>query len=465
LIGKVLQSKIKEMSIESIDSASPQSSRTGWWTPRLAGPVIAAAVLRLTLLAIALARTGISAITPVDIDSYLIPGRNLLLHGRYIADGVPALWRTPGYSLFLAITSLAGLPVTALANLILSVFTVLLVWKLGLAASDDKRIALVAAWIFAFEPISIVHSVTLMSETLFLVLFLLSLVRLVEFLRVRRLRLLAVAGLWLAAATFVRPVTYYLPIFLALGLFAVLFRVPGLRWKAPAVLLISVLPCLAAWQIRNWVETGYGGFSSAAEINLYYWDAVGVTARVEHRSFSDVQNEFDTRVVSDQTGAPDSRSLVFMRSEALRIIRAHYGVYLRLCFVSLIETAFNPGAGHFDSLLIPGYGDLGHNSGIIDEGPVRWGITLVKTDPWIATEKAAFAVVLLGLYLFAARGVFRGGMHTANLWLLLGTSFYFLAITALIMGVGADARYRLPIMPIVCIFAAAGFQRKKTIAQ
>jgi len=73
--------------------------------------------------------------------------------------------------------------------------------------------------------------------------------------------------------------------------------------------------------------------------------------------------------------------------------------------------------------------------------------------------------VLLGLYLFAARGVFRGGMHTANLWLLLGTSFYFLAITALIMGVGADARYRLPIMPIVCIFAAAGFQRKKTIAQ
>jgi hypothetical protein len=448
------------MNIELSDSNLSRSQKTEWWTPRLAGPVIAAAVVRLALLSVALARTGI---TPVDIDDYLIPGRNLLLHGRYIADGMPALMRTPGYSLFLAITSLAGLPAAVVANVILSVFSVILVWRLARTSFSDDRIALVAAWIFAFEPLSVVLSVVLLSETLFLALFLISMERLAAFLRTRHLQALAVAGLWLTAATFVRPVTYYLAVPLALGLFIVLARVPGLRWKAPAVLLLSVLPWLSAWQMRNWVETGYSGFTSITEINLYFWDAADVTARVEHRNLSDVQNEYNDRVVSDQTGAPDSRSLVFMRSEALRVIRAHYGVYLRVCFVSLVKTAFNPGAGHFDILLIPGYEDLGHNSGLIDEGPVRWGIVLIKNYPWVATEKAALAVVLLGLYLFAARGVFRGGLHTTNLWLLLGTSLYFLAISALIMGEGAVSRYRLPIMPIVCIFAAAGILRTKTM--
>jgi hypothetical protein len=45
-------------------------------------------------------------------------------------------------------------------------------------------------------------------------------------------------------------------------------------------------------------------------------------------------------------------------------------------------------------------------------------------------EKAAFGVVLLGLYLLAARGLFRADLQNPCLWLLLGTSLYFLATVA-----------------------------------
>jgi len=175
------------MSIESRGFAANLCSENEWWTPRLAGPLIAAAVVRLTLLAVVLARAGTSALINTDTNSYLIPGRNLLLHGSFVADGSPDLLRTPGYALFLAVTSLAGLPAAALANVILSVFCVLLVWKLGRAVFDDGRIALGAAWIFAFEPIAVVNSVLLISETLFLALFLLSLERFAAFLRGRSL--------------------------------------------------------------------------------------------------------------------------------------------------------------------------------------------------------------------------------------------------------------------------------------
>ncbi len=481
------------MPVESAETSGPNahsSPGTEWWTPRLAGPIMAAAVLRIALLAAALARVGTSAILQNDTCSYLTPGRNLLQHGRFIADGMPDLIRTPGYPLLLAVTSLGGLPMAAAANAILSVFTVLLVWRLGRTVFGDERIAMGAAWIFAFEPVSVSHSAFLLSESLFLVLFLLSMERLATFLRGRRLPTLAAAGLWLAAAIFVRPIAYYLPVALALGLLLVLARVPGLRWKAPAVLLICVLPWLAAWQIRNRVETGYGGFSSVSEVNLYFFTAAEVTARVEHRNWDDVRKGQGNTVFTnhsgqayllqpylarhpEQAGWSQGQRLAYMHSEAVHVMRAHTGVYLGLCVRSLAKMVSNNGAQYFEHLLIPG--NSVPAAGFINDGPARWWNSLVKTYPttylWIAAAKAVLAFMLLGLYLLAARGivlaargVFRGRMHDACLWLLLGTSLYFLAAAAAAAGPIADARLRMPAMPSVCIFASAGFRRTKAIA-
>jgi hypothetical protein len=469
------------MSIKLNGPAANPGFRTEWWTPRLAGPLIAAAAIRFTLLAVALYRGGIENLIDSDTSSYLEPGRNLLLHGRFYADGVPDLVRTPGYPLFLAITSLGGMPSTAVIQVILSVFSVLLVWKLGRTAFGDERIALIAAWIFAFEPISIIFSVDLLSETLFLALLLLSMERIAEFLRGRSLRVLAMAGLWLTAATFVRPVTYYLPFALAVGLFIVLARVPGLRWKAPAVLLISVLPWLVAWQIRNKIETGYSGFTSAMELNLYFYDAAGVIARIENRDLFDVNKELGIirftnnsqqfylyppylALHPEQAGWNQGQRLAFMRSEAMRIIRAHYGVFLHECLRSFFRIIFEPGAGLYYGLLYPDAPN--HVIGLArDKGIAREMIELANAYPWVAVEKAAFAVVLLGLYLFAARGILRVGMHNACVWLLLGISLYFIAISTMAGVQNAGARFRLPIMPFVCILAAAGVRSTKALAR
>jgi hypothetical protein len=434
--------------------ASP-GFKAEWWTPRLAGPVIAAAVVRLALLAATLLRSGIGALIQGDTISYLEPGRNLLLHGRFVAEGVPDLLRTPGYPLFLALTSLAGLPAAAVANVLLSVFSVILVWRLGRTVSDDPRVALGAAWIFAFEPVSIVNSVVLLSETLFLALFLLSLERLTAFLRGRRLPVLAVSGLWLAAATLVRPVTYYLPAALAAGLFL-------------------VLPWLAAWQIRNKIETGYGGLTSVSDVNLYFFVAPDVAARAGHRDFTEVRDALGygcgpgcgeqvylyPRYVAlhpEQAQWSQGQRLAFMHSEAVRVIRAHEGVYLLASLPHLFEAVFDPGAGAFNSLLNVG-SSRQVDSLINYRNPVEGTIALAKAYPWIAIEKAIFEVVLLGMFLLAARGILCGGIPGAYLGLLIGLSLYFFAVSSAAAGAGVTARYRLPVMPLVCILAAAGLR-------
>ncbi len=445
---------------------------TGWWTPRLAGPVIAAAVVRFGLLAAALVRVGSDSLSKADTAGYLIPGRNLLMHGRFVADGVPDLLRTPGYSLFLALTSLPGAPVAAAANVILSVVSVILVWRLGKAVFGDDRIAIAGAWIFAFEPTSIASSVALLAETLFVALLLLSMERFVVFLRHRRLCALAISGLSLAAATFAKPVVYYLPLALVVGLVVVFARVPGLRWKAPAVLLVSLVPWLAAWQIRNRVETGYGGFCSISEVNLYFYEAGDVLAKAEHKDFSAVLQGLGytsfvgnsgqqyledgyTAVHPEQVNWSQAQRLAFIRASAIHIVRSHFGTYLRsTCLANLSNMLFSPGAQSFDRLLVRA--KSAPNNSFADLGSMRWALQLAHTHPARTTAELILALVLAGLYLLAARGIMHLDLRDAGLWLLLGVAIYFCAVYAVAGTVTPDARFRLPLMPILCLLAAAG---------
>jgi hypothetical protein len=89
------------MSIESSNLTANPSLKTAWWTQRLTGPVAAAFGIRAAFMALLVARNGTGALALGDTNSYLIPGRNLLLHGGFVADGVPNLLRTPGYPIFL----------------------------------------------------------------------------------------------------------------------------------------------------------------------------------------------------------------------------------------------------------------------------------------------------------------------------------------------------------------------------
>lgn len=437
-----------------------------WFTPQLAAPVIAAALVRLDLLAVVLVRSGSGALYRADTLSYLEPGRNLLLHGRFAEAGLPDIARTPGYALFLALACLAGPIAAALAQVILSAFSTVLVWRLARAVFSDERIALAAAWIFAFEPLSIIYSILLLSETLFLALFLMSLIRLVEFLRARSLRALAQAGFWLAAATLVRPVTYYLPVALAVGLIVVLAHVKGLRWKAPAVLLLSVLPWLAAWQIRNWIETGFTGFSSIQTQNLYFFSAAEVTSRVDHRLLADVQNDLgynnDQLFLLRHPQAAEwnqAQRLGFMRAEAKPILRTHPRLFLSTHLAGSIRTAFNPGAAVLLDLIRAPVDDQAFTRER-EQGPVRAAIWMAQNHPWQIVAMASLGTLLLGLYILAFLGFARGQSPCACVWLLLGVSLYFFAVSG---GAVSAARLRLPVMPIVCVLAAAGAARMRRL--
>lgn len=67
-----------------------------------------------------------------DTISYLIPTLELFHSGKFMSDGEPELFRTPGYSLFLMPGLLFGnLDVTIILQIILSCLTVYFIYKIS----------------------------------------------------------------------------------------------------------------------------------------------------------------------------------------------------------------------------------------------------------------------------------------------------------------------------------------------
>ncbi len=88
-------------------------------------------------------------------------------------------------------------------------------------------------------------------------------------------------------------------------------------------------------------------------------------------------------------------------------------------------------------------------------GGAEWQVVALAERMKARGHAIVLVVVLLGLYLLAARGALSGCARREALWLLLGVSLYFLAVSG---GTQAVGRYRLPVMLVVCVFAAAGLR-------
>lgn len=428
---------------------------------RMRAPLAVAALLRLSLLIAAYAATGTRILTQGDTASYLEPGRNLILHGLFWSAGQPEIDRTPGYPLFAMLTGMVfgNVVLTAAAQILLSLLALLVLKRIADRLYPNRNIGLRAAWLYACEPLSILYTVRLMPETLFVLLLLVAIERLVAFELGAKLRDLAWTGIFLAAATFVRPVSWYLGFFFAAGL-ALTAKQRGLRWKAPAVLLLSLVPWLAAWQTRNAVEAGYNGFSSIVEKNLYFFQSAEVSADLQRIALASEQQKLGYpddaayRVAHpEQRDWPRPQRLRFMRVQSMQILRQHPILYLRTHVAGVAVVALSPCATEWLQLLAAYPDPETMPRRILNEGVAASVKRIVLTHPGVSLAMALLECLLLALYALAFRGFLSPLPNRLPAYTLLGIALYFLLIAG---GAQAIGRYRLPVMPILCVFAAAG---------
>ncbi len=413
----------------------------------LAWPVAAAAGIRLLLLLITLHATGLAAITAGDSISYLRPGAELMRHACFCSSGLPEIDRTPGYPLFAMLTgSLWGaLFLTVMAQILLSALNVVLAHRITMEIFPDAGAAQAAAWLMALEPLAVEYSIRLLSETLFVFLLLLFLWRLVQYMQQPNMHNVAQAAVLLAAMAYVRPVAYWLALPIALVF-------PRRRWTHAVVFVALFSMLVAPWQMRNAHQARSTEFSSIADKNLYFYVAGAVLAQRSHVSLETWQADAGkedavlwAKLHPEQQSWTEAQRNAWLRSEGLQVLRAHPWSFLRSYISGEVRLLSSPGASEFFRLT----GWSARPPGMDRPLSRRW-----SGLQWIVT--GSMEAYLLLLWIFAAFALFawrRRGKADRKLWLLAAVALYFLAVSG---GGQAVSRLRLPVMPILCIFAGGG---------
>jgi hypothetical protein len=424
------------------------------------GPLVAALLLRLLLPAAAIVFGGWSHFVTPDTITYLTPARHLLERGAFSNLSGPEIFRTPGYPLVLTLGLIAGQPIVV-TLLLQALAGTLTVWFVMRAASllfrDDARIVRTCGWLAACEPLALVCGALVMADTLLTTAISGAVLLVVMHFRQPHVRLAttraAVAlGATLAAAAYIKPIAYYLPVVLLPWLWFEQRRLTGRHLLSARHLLTAaatvVLLC-GAWQIRNGVQTGFWGFSTLTARAVYVAAGGGVTAARDGRGFGEVREER-----MQQAGIRTPREPLHvgdMYRHGLSDVLASPGIAVAVHVKGMVLTLFDPAT--LDYLRLFGaYPATSPVTRYGSQGLAATVATIAREYPPVLWCSLLLEAVLLGYLALAARGAWRAavlrGIPEARVLLLIAA--YFLLLSG---GIFGTARFRLPIMPVMILLA------------
>jgi 4-amino-4-deoxy-L-arabinose transferase-like glycosyltransferase len=402
-------------------------------------------------------RGGFLLATPgalkTDRDGYRRLAENLVRHGTFGFDHVPTAYRPPLYPWLLAGCVALGdysRVAIGLLHVLLGVATVLLVWRLGATAGLSSS-AVLAALLVALDPILLVQSALVMTETLATFLTTAGLAVLVWTTRRPTAFRAILAGVTLGLGVLCRPTlllwTLLVAVVLGWGATAGLPSSAagtvgqsdrGTRRAMTLAFLLGVLLVLSPWAVRNQrqfgrpiVTTTHGGYTMLLANNpeFYEWLGAGPWGSVWRADRFDAA--WNERKPRDEFQAD---RLAYR--EAWQAIRQSPGTFCYACLVRL---------GRFCS-------PLPHQV-VADETPLR-RLSRYLVALWYV---AVFSLAAIGVWRRGERREERGeGADSPSRYLFLFALLLLASLLAAHSVYWTDMRMRGPIMPVIALAAAMG---------
>ncbi len=390
-------------------------------------------------------------VVQADTPTYERPALALLEDGvfaRSPQDQRPEFLRTPGYPAFIATVYLIfgqSHAALLLMQVLLSTLTVLVVYLLG-ARMWSVSVGLLAAAMTAFEPLQWYSAGTMLSESLdTLLLMLVVAIGFIMFAQEKpKLRWPLLLGLVIATATMVRPVTYYLPLFvIVLVAYRAVRRRVTLRHSARmiAVFLLPVIVMIGGWQLRNHEAVNSWRFSAIEAKNLDLYRGAGVVADEDGISLTAAQRRLLTQLGTHPGESPG----------------AYFGRMYRQGLHILASQPWEAAEGAAQ--------------GLLDEIDSTRSRTFAYVGMPPATGALEYATTLLlaafyALCLYGLVQVVRARRHMLAHLFVLGVAAYVLLVSAGPEATGGRGeRFRSVVMPILILYTARGTQELALLAR
>jgi 4-amino-4-deoxy-L-arabinose transferase-like glycosyltransferase len=411
--------------------ADTRSGRVGWL-------LAAALAARLALAGGAWAHPE-RFLTEEDSVEYVRLARNLAAgHGfsqSLAAPYEPDVRRTPVFpSVLAAVFAVpgAGTRAAALTGMLLSTLTVLAAFRLGRSLAGAAA-GWWAAALLAIDLTSAAYAGQVLTEPLFTLLLVLSFLPLLDATAGPAATAAAVsAGALSGLAALCRPIAV-----LAFAALAPACRLRAVtRASAARLFVIAAVMAgalTAGWTLRNYRVSGTATVSSVAATNMYFHRAAYVEAFLQHRRVEDLRDEWQRDFDARSSAWTEAERVRWMNDHGIGLVIRHPFVY---AWVALRSAARMLTPDHIVlSSLVGGYGTA--------------AFRVLRGAGWIQ-----LAIV----YVLAAAGVARlWRVSPVRAAVLAAPILYFLAIG----GPEMYPRFRVPLMPFVCVLAGAGLATER----
>lgn len=420
-------------------------------------------LLAFTVLVLATWHQGLNPISLTgDARGYIALAQNLIDHQVFSFSThppyAPESFRAPGYSFFLAILyGLTGnwLTVLFLQVMIVSIAPVLLYL---LFKPYHERAAFWGSLIFAVEPVHLFLSASLLSDALYVCLFLLSLVLLEQGARLKRRNYFIFSGLVLGTSILVRPIAIFLPALYA-GYLLLSGRFSKQSIVGAMMLSVACFIVIFPWMLRNHANFGSWNISSVGSANLMIYNAPAFLQYSPNARGQEVLRQFQL----EQDALPRSDALSLARggvftSTFFDVIREHEISYGFFHVIKTIPFFVTDGLRDTVRLFNVDIGVMPNISTALLHGDIETIFRYLRTGDLAITLLilgSSFWIIVTLLFGYTVVDALRSRSYKLA-FLLVVPVFYF----AILTGPVSNARYRLPVEGLLIVAAISAVLRK-----
>jgi Dolichyl-phosphate-mannose-protein mannosyltransferase len=438
------------------------------------------AIMLLALVAIAVRlipltrRSTDFAILPPDSIQYLELSDGLR-HGcgfARLVNGVcasPEILRTPGYPLLL--TAQPGIRSMLMIQSVMA-GTLCLLLAYWVNQRWNLSAALLAEAIVAFDMPSITAANVILSDAFFQFILFLAVIPALLAATTKRYRRIAWlmaswVGMAAALAILTKPIALILPVALLLPFLLSTHLSHRARIASAAVAFAIPIAVTFTWITRNYVMTKYFGLSTVSAINLCFYRAAAVIARVKGTRFEQAQRELVAKfgLILPQVYEAKTQSAQFARRMTIlgqQILLAHPHETFLMTLKAILYIAVVPDRSGLAWVLgLPGGYPQPHVG--LATRPLSLGLIGVEVRHTLQSPVLMFLLIFqIALIGFVWLGVIRGllrSKHTGadyRMWIRYLTAIAMLFI-ALAGGAEATVRFRVPIVPLLAVVTGLGY--------
>ena len=405
-----------------------------------------------------------------DSSEYVTLAQNLLDHGTFSQENTPPfspdLARTPGYPVFLAIVLKAfgnNFHAIILLQIIIGGITAVLTYYLAVKLGHPTSACLIAAWIVTLDPVAVLLSNRLLTETLFTFGLVLAVLLLTIYLQNNKIEFLILSAIVVSFSALTRPIVQFLPIAL-LPLLIVARKDKRLSSRVSSGLTFVFIcgAIISSWSYRNYKTGNLFMLSTIADTNLIYYRARAVLAEAEHISQEDalkeLQDEIETAAAQQNLSQPEIFSL--QRKKAFQIF-SQYPVQTSVMLVKgagrmLVDPGFTIICTMLDRSSLQ-YDCIPGQSTMLDSGVLTKVSQAFQKMTLVQQSTLLWGIIFIGvIYIGLAGGISRlvREKNWLSLFLLGIVILYFVALSA---GGETNYRFRAPILPFIAILSGAGY--------